>query len=560
MGEGGAPSQYAVDLELRDAIKAQRSMFQRREEEDRKLLQVFGTWIKEKDGQEAKQSAGWVDGTTEGARLAQARTDNDAANNEYLNLRRYASEAVGEHDNRGESIYPDAQPVVETHPLALPKTLGRMRSIGELGNISTRGNRSPLSKHAPQLPTPLPEPQPQPKAPPSQKNYAKRASDSTQPTAGLSSSVEAVDGLGKLGGYFPRWNMQNCNLVARPKSTHGSGTDSETTRDLQASSKTSRPILDEASGCGFTAVKVKAVDKTRAVGKDEHQPETEQEEDFEIPARTSFPDTAINKILANVDTPAIRTPMSQSPRDLIGPPHGNQLDNAGNSEKRPKRKRNSSQTIPKLKPKKERTSALVSTGRLGRKPGEGDAHAIAAELVQLQSGAEVTQLLIANTAFTEDLEYDGYTSQDSYTGVDAMPDEWCLYQVKHLRRATNPSVTQYWHWIDGENMFEHEVLEDATPDNIKWGLLQDDFHLRISEIRNVTYAAKNNRIIIETIQTSGIEHRGDIMVEFKRDRTKKRFLAFISDKGIKLQKTAPKDVDGRWEGMQSDVLPADDSE
>lgn len=29
-----------------------------------------------------------------------------------------------------------------------------------------------------------------------------------------------------------------------------------------------------------------------------------------------------------------------------------------------------------------------------------------------------------------------------------MPDEWCLYQVKHLRRATNPSETQYWHWID----------------------------------------------------------------------------------------------------------------
>jgi len=178
--------------------------------------------------------------------------------------------------------------------------------------------------------------------------------------------------------------------------------------------------------------------------------------------------------------------------------------------------------------KKGHVTYVASTPRTGAAE-DGDTHA-AVESVQLQNGAE--KLFTASTGFAADLEDDGYTSHDSYSGDPTNSTEWRLFQVKQVGRATNPSVTQYWVWSD-KATFKHMVLAETDPD-VMWDFLKDfNFHIRLSEMKNVIYAAGSNVVIIQT----GVKNRGDILVKFKRDRTKRRFLTFIFHKGIKLQET-----------------------
>jgi hypothetical protein len=138
----------------------------------------------------------------------------------------------------------------------------------------------------------------------------------------------------------------------------------------------------------------------------------------------------------------------------------------------------------------------------------------------------------------EDLDCDGYTTTDSFSHDRIQEEDWRLYQVKHAREQTDAHVTQYWHWIEEEQTFEHQVLSDESR-KVKWGVYKEphDFHLRFGELSEVAMAANSNKIVVSTRQYPGVQHRGDLLVDFKRDRTKRRFLRFISRKGIRLVKT-----------------------
>lgn len=148
-----------------------------------------------------------------------------------------------------------------------------------------------------------------------------------------------------------------------------------------------------------------------------------------------------------------------------------------------------------------------------------------------------------SASIQDDLEYSGYTSQDSYSGDRVLTLDWRVYQVKTNKVTTNPAVTQYWHWVekadDESNIFEHQVLKDVLPKNVTWGVYKDpyDFHLRLSELVNVSYAPNCQKLIIKTKPVPGVEHRGDVLAHFKRERTKRRFLLFMKKKGVKLVRT-----------------------
>ncbi|KAM7190995.1 hypothetical protein V8F20_009533 [Naviculisporaceae sp. PSN 640] len=168
----------------------------------------------------------------------------------------------------------------------------------------------------------------------------------------------------------------------------------------------------------------------------------------------------------------------------------------------------------------------------------------------------------------EDLMYDGYTSSDSFSKDHVMPVDWRVHQVKHAKISTNTCVTQYWHFVDpadgGEDhyVFEHQVLKDVLPNRVAWGVYKEpyDFHLRLNEITEATFARDCDHVIIGTKEIPGVVYRGDVMVAFKRPRTRKRFLSFLRKKGIKLVRTSKEYVEKAWNEMDSDVLPHYDSD
>lgn len=147
----------------------------------------------------------------------------------------------------------------------------------------------------------------------------------------------------------------------------------------------------------------------------------------------------------------------------------------------------------------------------------------------------------------EDLESAGYTSHDSYSRDPIWRHDWRVYQVKTAHMTSNPSVTQYYHWVDRgadgteEFCFEHQVLKDVIPPNkVTWGVYKDpfDFHLRLSELVDVKWSRDSLKMLAVTRQVPGVEWRGDVIVNFKRERTKRRFLMFLARKQVKLVRSA----------------------
>lgn len=174
----------------------------------------------------------------------------------------------------------------------------------------------------------------------------------------------------------------------------------------------------------------------------------------------------------------------------------------------------------------------------------------------------------ASSATSDGLEYSGYTSTDTFSGDHVMNVDWRVYQVKHSLTSTNTLVTQYWHWVDKadggneDNMFEHQVLKDVLPHKVTWGVYKDpiDFHLRLAELTEITYAGSSQKVIIGTKEIKGVTWRGDMLAHFKRERTKRRFLIFMKRLGVKLVKTTSEYVEEEWKKMDPEVLPHYDSE
>ncbi|GAB1321068.1 hypothetical protein MFIFM68171_11278 [Madurella fahalii] len=164
-----------------------------------------------------------------------------------------------------------------------------------------------------------------------------------------------------------------------------------------------------------------------------------------------------------------------------------------------------------------------------------------------------------------DLAYDGYTSTDSISQDRLMRIDWRVHQVKTRDIASNSRVTQYWHWLgdEGEGMFEHQVLRSVRPP--KWSVFKDpyDFHLRIAEIERVLFAPGNGRVVIEHKKGpdgEDVNVRGDVMAQFKRERTKRRFLSFLKQHGVKLAEVNNVRMEMMWDSLNPETLPAGDSD
>ncbi|KXX82500.1 hypothetical protein MMYC01_201251 [Madurella mycetomatis] len=163
-----------------------------------------------------------------------------------------------------------------------------------------------------------------------------------------------------------------------------------------------------------------------------------------------------------------------------------------------------------------------------------------------------------------DLAYDGYTSTDSISHDRLLRIDWRVHQVKTRDIASNSRVTQYWHWLgDSEGLFEHQVLRSVRPP--KWSVFKDpyDFHLRIAEIERVMFAPTNGRVVIahkKGADGEDVSPRGDVMAQFKRERTKRRFLSFLKQRGVKLAEVTNLQMEMMWNSLNPETLPAGDSD
>lgn len=135
----------------------------------------------------------------------------------------------------------------------------------------------------------------------------------------------------------------------------------------------------------------------------------------------------------------------------------------------------------------------------------------------------------------EDLDFSGYTSTDSYSSGRIMHLDWRIYQVRTRAMTTSTEVTQYWTWKNDANKFEHQVLRDVQP-KVTWGIYQRplNFNVTLDETVEIQYAKDCPKIIVVTKN----EKRGNVLAQFKRERTKKRFLSFAKKKGVKLATTS----------------------
>ncbi|KAK3986956.1 hypothetical protein QBC44DRAFT_130528 [Cladorrhinum sp. PSN332] len=141
-----------------------------------------------------------------------------------------------------------------------------------------------------------------------------------------------------------------------------------------------------------------------------------------------------------------------------------------------------------------------------------------------------------------DLSVDGYTSTDSCSNDMLQDIDFRINQVKTPEVSTHPSVTQYWHFVGSSPaMLEHQVLKQLKP--AKWAVFRHpyDFHLRYKELSEIVYATSSIRVIIRFKKAKNVpesEGRGDMLAEFKRDRTKRRFLKFMGVKGVKILRSS----------------------
>ncbi|KUI58822.1 hypothetical protein VP1G_06056 [Cytospora mali] len=157
------------------------------------------------------------------------------------------------------------------------------------------------------------------------------------------------------------------------------------------------------------------------------------------------------------------------------------------------------------------------------------------------------------------LEYDGYTSTDSYSHDNIMAIDFRITQLKTRGNATNMNHTQYWHWVSSKNnsYLEHQVLRTVNPPS--WGVYKEplNFNICLKELELVEYSPQNDclKIVVRTKPVAGVDHRGDVMALFKRERTLKRFLHFLGEKGVTLVKKPSDDIEQHWSSMESTVLP-----
>lgn len=154
----------------------------------------------------------------------------------------------------------------------------------------------------------------------------------------------------------------------------------------------------------------------------------------------------------------------------------------------------------------------------------------------------------------DDLEHDGWSSTDSFSAGTISHLDWRIHQIKTPQHLTNPEVTQYWTFKKDSRAFEHQILHDISS-GVVWGKYDDrvNFDLKLDNIIEIQYASDSPRI---AVLLRGPE-RSHVLAQFKRERTKRRFLAFSRKQGVSLAKTSAVHLDETWTNMKSEEFVAD---
>ncbi|KAK4196435.1 hypothetical protein QBC40DRAFT_9479 [Triangularia verruculosa] len=149
-------------------------------------------------------------------------------------------------------------------------------------------------------------------------------------------------------------------------------------------------------------------------------------------------------------------------------------------------------------------------------------------------------------SMTPDLQYQGFTDVDSCSDDRLERIDWRVNQIKTSEVSTNPNVTQYWHWVDDTEpgFCEHQVLKQLRPP--KWAVFKEpyNFHIIISECEEIVYGPGSLRVIIRR------NKKVDMLAEFKRERTKKRFLEFMHQRGLRIVRSNKEYVDSEWVNLE----------
>ncbi|KAH7161800.1 hypothetical protein EDB81DRAFT_785561 [Dactylonectria macrodidyma] len=144
-----------------------------------------------------------------------------------------------------------------------------------------------------------------------------------------------------------------------------------------------------------------------------------------------------------------------------------------------------------------------------------------------------------------------HSDTDSWSGERIGRRDYRLSQVKSRLYTSSTQVTQYWSWMEDEQLFEHQVLKSVRP--ATWGVHKDpiDFNVRLHEIAQVVWNIEALRVHFfmrtdGSVPAKDEQLRGDLMASFKRERTMRRFLNFCREKGVKMLKASTEEIDQRW--------------
>lgn len=134
----------------------------------------------------------------------------------------------------------------------------------------------------------------------------------------------------------------------------------------------------------------------------------------------------------------------------------------------------------------------------------------------------------------DDLEHDGWSSTDSFSAGTISHLDFRVHQVKTPELTTSIEATQYWTYKKEFRAFEHEVLRDVHP-RVIWGSYakHQNIDLKLDDMVGIQYSTESLRIAIR-LRSPG---QSTVLAEFKRERTKKRFLSFVRKQGVGLAKT-----------------------
>ncbi|KAI6270419.1 hypothetical protein MCOR27_009313 [Pyricularia oryzae] len=157
-----------------------------------------------------------------------------------------------------------------------------------------------------------------------------------------------------------------------------------------------------------------------------------------------------------------------------------------------------------------------------------------------------------------DLEYDGYTTTEDLIDDKLLPTDWEVEEVKSAERTTTTDASTYWHWVEADDdtdkpYMEHQVLAGTNP--TVWSCYKGfDFNLRPEELKEVLFAPGSNYVVInKRNEVKGGD--GDLVAQFPRQRTRKRFIKFLKDRGVRIVKTDSETVNSTWKSIKPRLGP-----